>query len=161
MKLRCRWLPTGDFEFTTNPKSKAYLGVDDININHSENQQKMAEVKRHIRHKHTYKGGGSYGHFGGHDITMIELEQSFPELQAACLPSPAYDDIRLNQKDSMLAGYGRFFRESGKTCQTNRFGEMKYHYCDKNYGEGNTACTKDEPPPMSNECEKFFNHPET
>ena len=37
MRLQCRWLPSGDFEMMTNPKAKAYLGVDDINIDHAKN----------------------------------------------------------------------------------------------------------------------------
>ena len=45
---------------------------------------------------------------------------------------------------------------SGQTCETNQFGEMKYHYCDKRYGEGNTACIRDRPPPMKRECKRFF-----
>jgi len=96
--LQCKWLPSGDFEIRTNPKSKAYLGVDDININKDQNDQQMTEVRRHIRHAQTYKGGGTYGLYGGHDITLLELERSFPQFKTACLPSPQFDDIRLDKK---------------------------------------------------------------
>ena len=61
------------------------------------------------------------------------------------LPSPSFDDIRTGHDDTILAGYGRYqryhcpalttsfllIRSAGKTCETNRFGPMKFHYCDK------------------------------
>merc|ERR1719341_1339701 len=48
--------------------------------------------------------------------------------------TPSFDDIRGGQDDTKLAGYGRYQRNSGKTCETSRFGPMKFHYCDKTYG---------------------------
>ena len=74
----------------------------------------------------------------------------------ACLPGPWFDDIRLKQKDSIIAGYGKYLRPR-QTCETNKYGEMKKHYCSKNYGKGSTACMTDKPPPAHEECEHFFN----
>ena len=32
------------------------------------------------------------------------------------------------------------------------------HYCDKMHGAGRSACITDEPPPINEECQNFFNH---
>ena len=160
-KLRCKRLNSGDLEIRTDPKGKAWLGVDDVKRNIVRNMEHMSEVKRHIRHQKTYRGGGNYGNFGGYDITLVELETPMVGYQPACLPGPKFDDIRLEEKDSILAGYGRYLRTQGATCETNRFGEMKFHYCDKQHGEGSSACITDKLPPMAGECDKFFNNPNT
>jgi len=161
LKIKCKFLPSGDFEIRTEPKGKAWMGIDNINANSVSNARHSSEIKRHIRHKNSYKGGGRYGTYGGHDITMLELETPFTNYQPACLPSFKFDDVRLGQQDTRLAGYGKYLRSEGQTCETNRYGMMKYHYCEKDYGSGNDACIKDRPPPSNRKCETFFSNPDT
>ena len=48
-------------------------------------------IKKAFRHAHSYRGGGDYGTFGGHDIALLELDQPIVS-QIACLPSPSYKD---------------------------------------------------------------------
>ena len=57
-----------------------------------------------------YRGGGTYGHFGGYDITLLEMAKPIVGFQTACLPSPSFDDLRAGKDDTMIAGYGRYFR---------------------------------------------------
>jgi len=161
LKIKCFYLPTGDFEVRTEPKGKAWIGIDDIHANEVKNARQMSEIKRHIRHQYSYKGGGSYGNYGGHDITLLELETPFIGYKPACLPSYSFDDIRLVQHDTRLAGYGKYFRNQGQTCETNKHGKMKYHYCDDKYGDGNSACITNHPPPQWKECTTFFDNPTT
>jgi len=161
-KLKCRWLKkTEAFEILAEPPGKAWLGVNNINQKRVNPRREEVAIKRHIRHLKTYRGGGTYGHFGGHDITLLELDRPIFGFRTACLPSPSFDDIRGGQDDTKLAGYGRYQRNSGKTCETSRFGPMKFHYCDKTYGTGQDACVKSEPPPQSKECESFFDNIDT
>ena len=90
---------------------------------------------------HLYRGGGEYGYFGGYDITLLEMSRTIVGFETVCLPSPSFDDLRHRKHDTMIAGYGRYFRwllnhslvsrSNGKTCETNRYGPMKFHYCDK------------------------------
>merc|ERR1719222_653123 len=160
--LKCRWLKkTAAFEIFSDPPGKAWLGVNNINHKRVNPRREEVAIKRHIRHLKTYRGGGTYGHFGGHDITLLELDRPIFGFRTACLPSPSFDDIRGGHDDSILAGYGRYQRSNGKTCETNRFGPMKFHYCDKTYGTGQDACIKTDPPPMPKECESFFDNLET
>ena len=74
LKIKCKWLPFGNLEVRTEPKGKAWIGVDDIKRNQEKNEDHMHEIKRHIRHPKSYRGGGTYGTFGGYDITLLELE---------------------------------------------------------------------------------------
>ena len=161
LKLKCKWMESGNLEVRTEPKGKAWVGVDDVKRNVKRNLKQMSEIKRHIRHPQSYRAGGTYGLFGGYDITLVELERPIVGYQPACLPGPKFDDIRLEKKDSMLAGYGKYLRSEGQTCETNRFGEMKIHYCDRQYGAGGSACITEKPPPMAAECKQFFNDPDT
>ena len=48
-------------------------------------------IKKAFRHAHSYRGGGDYGTFGGHDIALLELDHPIVS-QIACLPSPSYKD---------------------------------------------------------------------
>ena len=51
-------------------------------------------IKKAFRHAHSYRGGGSYiqrGRYGGHDISLLELDQPIKST-FACLPSPAFQD---------------------------------------------------------------------
>jgi len=164
LKLQCKWLAEKDLEIRTVPKGKAWLGVDNINIDSNKNSEHLVEIKRYIRPAQAYRGGGHYGKYGGYDITLVELEEPLKGYKPACLPGPRFDDIRLDFKNSQLAGYGRYLRSEGNTCETNKYGPMKKHYCDKEFGEGNAACITDvdaKPPPRDQECETFFNHKET
>ena len=61
-------------------------------------------------------------------------------------------------------------RDKGETCETNRFGSMKFHYCSqvvragitetfhvpffKDEGAGSEACIKNKPAPQPRECTK-------
>ena len=48
-------------------------------------------IKKAFRHAHSYRGGGDYGAYGGHDIALLELDHPIVS-QYACLPSPSYKD---------------------------------------------------------------------
>ena len=76
-----------------------------------------------------FSRGAGYRDFGGYDITIGHLEHPFRRFKLACLPGPLFDDIRSGKDDSTIAGYGRYIRKD-EICQTNRFGQMKFHYCD-------------------------------
>ena len=59
-------------------------------------------------------------------------------------------------------------RDNGETCETNRFGQMKFHYCSqvvrlgifnmvllpffKDEGAGSEACIRDKPAPQPKAC---------
>ena len=150
-------------EVQTLPKAKAWMNIDDANDatkKSLKDEKHSRDIKRHIRHLKSYRGGGSYGRYGGYDITLLELESPFNN-EFACLPSPKFDDIRLVKHDSVIIGYGEYRRSDGATCETNRFGKMKFHYCNKNYGVGKDACNNKDPPPMPRECSTFFNAKDT
>ena len=161
LQVQCKWLQEGDLEVKTIPPGKAWIGIDDVTSNKKRNAKHMREVKRHIRHAESYQGGGKYGHYGGYDITLVELESPMYGYQPACLPSPHFDDIRLEKKDSMLAGYGKYLRSRGETCETNKYGQMKMHYCDKEEYVGGYACITDRPPPVAEECKTFYDNEAT
>ena len=61
-----------------------------------------------------------------------------------------FDDIKMGK----LAGYGKYQRNKGQTCQTDKFGKMKYHYCEAK-GNGKQVCTQ-EPAPQNPACRKFL-----
>ena len=68
----------------------------------------------------------------------------------ACVPKLGFDDI----KEGKLAGFGKYQRNKGQTCQTDKFGKMKYHYCEAE-GNGKQVCSQD-PAPQNPACRKFF-----
>ena len=107
-------------------------------------------IKRVIRHAHSYQGGASYGNYGGYDISLLELETPISGLTLACVPKLGFDDIRQGK----LAGYGSYQRNKGLTCQTNKFGKMKYHYCE-DPGNGKQVCHQ-QAAPQNPACRKFF-----
>ena len=109
-------------------------------------------IKRAIRHAHSYQGGASYGTYGGYDISLLELETplSGQRIKYACVPKPGFNDIQPGK----LAGYGKYQRDFGNTCQTNQYGKMKYHYCETK-GHGDQVCRKD-PAPQNPVCAKFL-----
>merc|ERR1719244_667801 len=162
--IKCKWLPGGkgpksrDIEITTEPKGLVWLGVDNIQDPEMRGKGDISEIKRYIRHAKSYRGGGTYGTYGGYDITLAQMETPMNGYKPACLPGPRFDDTRRGKDDSKLAGYGKFLRSQGQTCQTNNFGEMKFHYCDTNDGTqmGPDACIKDKPPPAKSGCKDFF-----
>jgi len=165
-RMKCRWLDCGldcspDLEVRTDPPGKAWIGIDKVKENQQKNLGNVREIKRHIRHGESYRGGGSYGGYGGYDITLLEVAEPMEGHRPACLPGPKFDDIRLMEKNTMLAGYGKYLRTDGQTCETNKFGPMKKHYCNKDHGVGNTACIYDQPAPNHKECSKFFKNPNT
>merc|ERR1712215_544919 len=153
-QLKCKILPFHGFEIIADPPGKAYLGIEDSTIPKTAGEE-MALVKRMIRHQDTYLGGAGYGDRGGYDIPLIEMQTPVTK-NPACLPSPKFDDIHEGRSDSLLAGYGKYHRSSGATCQTNTYGLMKYHYCDKDTGKGSGACNTNDPPPMSPACQRFL-----
>jgi len=159
-ELKCRWLRYKAFEIIVSPPGKAWLGRTDVEKEVDEGQ--MREIKRIIRHRDTYLGGAGYKRRGGYDICIVELQRPFSsQYQPACLPGPDFQDT--NRNDNRLAGFGKYHRskKDENICQTNRYGQMKYHYCRSEYGEGSNACVTDKPPPMSAECDKFYASPNT
>ena len=120
-QLKCRYLrKTAAFEIIIDPPGKAWLGVNNNKKMVSPTREKV-HIKRHIRHLKTYPHK-SMGHFGGNDITLVELDRPIFGFQTACLPrwshktqnnsplSPSFDDIREDKDDTILAGYGRYHR---------------------------------------------------
>ena len=145
--VECRRLHTGDVEVIFG-FGQAWLGL-------KRDHKNMRKIKRQIRHQYFYPGPLNYDVFAGYDIDLVEIEKPFFAAKQVCLPSPSFDDLRLNKKDSMHAWFGLHLRFD-KTCQTNRFGMMKFHFCDKRYGNGNKACNLKDPPPTDMECKNFF-----
>ena len=163
LKLKCRWLKCKkckdqDLEVITEPKGRAWINVEN---EENANEENMHEIKRHIRHAKSYKGNNGYGTYGGYDITLVEVETPMKVLRPACLPGPKFDDIRLKEKNSMVAGYGKYLRSNGETCETNKHGEMKKHYCDTAHGMGGEACITNKPAPRHPECKAFFQNQKT
>ena len=112
-----------------------------------------------IRHAKTYLGGGSYGTYGGYDITLLELATAVPAAYGspACLPTPSFRD---NAIKATLAGYGQFYRrdmsdEDKQRCQTDEYGRNKFHMC-RDLGRGEAVCHMDKPPPRNRACAAFF-----
>ena len=85
LELKCKKLKSGDIEIITEPKGKVYIGIDDVDKDPTKNAEQMIEIKRHIRHKDSYRGGGSYGNFGGYDVTLLQLEKKVTRFKPACL----------------------------------------------------------------------------
>jgi hypothetical protein len=107
-----------------------------------------------------FQGGGSYGTFGGYDITLIELTAAVPPTfgKPACLPTVSFKDTLIKAN---LAGYGQFYRrdmsgEDVQKCLTDQYGRNKYHPCAES-GTGETVCHTKTPPPQAAACQAFFN----
>jgi len=159
-ELKCRWLNHKAFEIISSPPGKAWLGRSDVEEDTHKGDKR--EIKRIIRHRDTYLGGAGYKRRGGYDICLMELERAFSrEYKPACLPGPDFQDT--GRKDNRLAGFGKYHRQKNEEniCQTNNYGQMKYHYCRSELGEGSEACVKNKPPPISPECDKFYASPNT
>ena len=160
IRLHCKTLAHGDIEITSKPSGRVWLGINDpgVLLDASDSYNKQY-IKRYIYHKHSYSGRQLFS-YGGYDILLIQLQKA-TSFKTACLPGPNFDDIRIDKKDTIIAGYGKYIRNLNKICQTNRFGMMKFHYCDQKFGIGNTACDISKPPPTGTECKHFFNNPKT
>ena len=165
LRLQCTKLPDGDLEILTEPKGTAWVGIDNAGSGLEPiKKDHMRLIERYVYHQHSYPGGKrSSLTYGGYDIILIQLQNATNQFKPACLPGPNFDDIRSKEKDTVLAGYGKYFRNKDTTCQTNRFGQMKFHYCDQAFGDGNLACRTDKPIPeqANSECTKFFADPKT
>ena len=54
--LKCRWLKkTKAFEIVAEPPGKAFLGVNNMQFKRANPEQETVDIKRHIRHMHTYR----------------------------------------------------------------------------------------------------------
>ena len=135
IKMRCKRLVTREKGkeienieiIPVSPKGAVFLGVTDMNDRASIQRGEKAVIRSAIRHGHAYEGGGTYGYFGGYDITLITLRTELGgKSQRACLPHPGFPDS--GHGKGKLAGYGMYER-GGEKCQTNEFGMMKFHYC--------------------------------
>ena len=61
LKLKCWWLNDGDLEIRTEPKGQVWIGVNDKNIDHEKNAEKMVMIK-----------GGAQNSLGGENWTSLE-----------------------------------------------------------------------------------------
>ena len=111
--------------FPLEPRGAVFLGVEDMNDADSIRRGQFSEIRSAIRHGHSYLGGGSYGDFGGYDITLITLVTPLSG-RRACLPHLQFKDD--GHDLGKLAGYGMYARKKNK-CLTNQYGRMKYRYC--------------------------------
>ena len=75
-----------------------------------------------------------YGKRGGQDLVLIKLEKKTSHLPA-CLPDMKFQDTNIRRVS--LSGYGKYHRAS---CQTDRRGPMKFHYCQTDPDCLDTSC---------------------
>jgi len=149
--------------FPIEPAGVAFLGASDNNDIEKIKEVKAVKIDYIIRHEKSYRGGGSYGTYGGYDITLLHLAkeakaqcETCPKPKNACLPKKSFQDSGLGTvyktEGVSLAGYGKFMR---KACQTDEYGESKYHYC------SNPKCETESPPPVPKVCKNFFRNKKT
>lgn len=160
-EIKCSYLETQDIKIELiNSKGIAYLGIEDITSIANIVKGSKIHIDYVIRHKQSYRGGGSYGEFGGFDITLIHLEKpAESKFKPACLPTQLYQDTSIGPAYegpmvASLAGFGNYFREP---CITDEYGPSKYHYCNE------PSCNFNDPP-QREECKLFFassNTPDT
>ena len=139
--FNCRTLEDGSMEFS-NIKPEPILWVG-LTSSRELDAGEEIKVKRFIRPKK------ALWRYGGYDIALLEMKGATKQ-PPACLPSPNFND----NVQSKVAGYGKFLRDNGTTCQTDEQGLMKYHYCE-NKGTGKHVCEQ-KPPPQGKHCKKFF-----
>ena len=158
--MRCTYAADDNIKIELiNPTGVAYLGVNNVNSYEDVKLGQSIEIDYIIRHKHSYRGGGSYGTYGGFDITLLHLTISAFQTPA-CLPGIRFKDsgigpgynINLN---ASLAGYGAYYRASDY-CLTDALGPSRYHYC-----RSNTNCLTKSAPPQNSKCEEFFSRQQT
>ena len=130
-----------------NPKGMVWLGLLDIHEIEKNDDYEASTIKRVIRHAHSYRGGATYGDYGGYDISIIELDTPITKFQLACLPNPKFDDSNQNIGYT-VAGYGKYQRNY---CLTNKFGKAKYHYCIYD-----SDCNTESSPPQDKICDKLM-----
>ena len=138
-----------------SPKGRAWIGVNDLTKPdfEAEGDVQTATIKRAIRHADSYQGGGGYGTFGGYDIALFEVDTPLNADRFGCLPSPTFTDT---SGRGILAGYGRYLRDKGQTCETNEFGLGKHHYCKRSGWRGADPCTSSRPPEQDKICKQLF-----
>jgi len=151
--VKCVLLPSNDIKIeTVKPQGMAYLGMNDVNKQGGIKEGQKSKIAYFIRHAHSYQGGGTYGTYGGYDITVVRLEtQADPVYKPACLPGPFFQDSGIGkdyEKGQITqAGFGKYTRPK---CLTDEYGPSKFHYCDKKF------CHQNSSPPMSPFCGEFF-----
>ena len=59
--------------FPIEPAGVAFLGASDNNDIEKIKEVKAVKIDYIIRHEKSYRGGGSYGTYGGYDITLLHL----------------------------------------------------------------------------------------
>ena len=138
--------------YPVEPKAFAYIDISNVNDVADVSNGEKLPIKYVVRHKNSYRGGGSYGTFGGYDITVLRLA-SPTNTEPACLPSGNFIDSSLgagfdNIQNVMLAGFGRYYRAP---CITDDLGPSINHYCVKD-----SKCNTDVNPPVTEECQKLF-----
>ena len=140
--------------YPINPIAKAYMMMNEIENKVSEESGEKIQIEYFVRHKNSYRGGGTYGTYGGYDITMAKLV-SPTNVEPACIPTSDFKDSSLgsgydNIQNVQLAGYGKYYREP---CQTDELGPSANHYC-----ESNSKCDTSKNPPISPECKEFLSN---
>jgi len=156
-QIKCRYITFRDvnsndvlknLEITlVKPKGRVWVGVEDLRNRNSRHQS--STINKVHRHAHSYRGGGTYGDYGGYDICLMKLDNAI-RAKLACLPSPSYND---QDTYGSLAGYGKYLRDHGRTCETNQHGLSKHHYCSPELNP--SRCRSDIPPPQDKFCKKF------
>jgi hypothetical protein len=141
--------------YPINPYGQAYLGLESSSDEES-NGLEVIDIEYVIHHKDSYRGGGTYGEFGGYDITLMKLANK-TNYTPACIPKRGFVDSGLGRiygkKGAKIAGYGKFTRER---CMTDEYGDYKFHYC-----SSDSPCDNSTLPPSPPACKKFFNHKDT
>jgi len=156
--VKCVQHPPKDLRvYPIQPRGLAFLGIADVANQALHKDGQKIEIDFFVRHHQTYQGKGSYGAFGGYDITLIHLTQA-AEFTPACLPLPTYKDAGVGKAFPgtgmvQLAGFGKYLREP---CMTDGYGASKFHYC-----ASESRCEKNRPPPQESMCRQFFAQPNT
>lgn len=150
-EMKCEQFNNGDYKIFPVKQPLAYLGVDDVNKKVDLEKGEKIPIEYFIRHKNSYRGGGTYGEFGGIDITLVRLSKP-SQKEVACLPSEDFKDSGIgpgfnNSENVVLAGFGKYYREP---CKTDDLGPANDLYC------AEVPCKKEEKPPQEPECSKFF-----
>ena len=93
-EFKCRIIQEGSLEIVpVRPRAVVWIGANNLNQAATEDFF-TAAVKRVVRHAQTYLGGGTYGKFGGYDITLLELDTVVPPAYGtpACLPTASFKE---------------------------------------------------------------------
>ena len=146
--LKCEIDPVKNTRvYLLDPGATAYFNVENLDNKDDVKNGAKHKIEYFIRHVRTYPGGGSYGSYGGIDVTLLHLQEPVDSKNIpACLPKPTFQDTDIK---GHLAGFGKYIR---KECQTDEYGPAKYHYC-------KGSCDNKTIPPQPNICKQFFNNP--